>query len=148
MRSLFIYHFILLSCINQKISEMNVWAVDLSRRPIDRLQKNRRVRSRRFDRMKLALIIFHRSFQSHCPTVGPNFSMTVINYLRSSEPSLTHQTTADHLRISFSPDTSSSTGPIFHPIFHPPLRSVRQWDAGFSHRFWKVYKYVSTWLCI
>ena len=85
--------------------------------------------------MKFAVIMIHRSFRFHCATVGSNFSMTVTNYPRSSDPSLTCQTNADHFQLLFSPDTSSPTDPIFHPIFHPTLRSVGQRDAGLSSSF-------------
>ena len=43
--------------------------------------------------------------------------------------SVTCQTTADHLRLSFSPDASSPTGPSLNLIFHPIFRTIRQWDA-------------------
>ena len=67
------------------------------------------VRSRRFDRKKFDLIIFYRSFWSHClvvnPTVWPNscddLTVVIKNYLRSSDQSLTCQNTADHLRLLF-----------------------------------------------
>ena len=36
-------------------------------------------------------------------------------------PSLTCQTTTDHLQLLFSPDASSPTGLIFHLILHPTL---------------------------
>ena len=86
---------------------------DISRRPIDRLEKNRRVRSRWFDRMKFAPIIFQQSFRSHCQTVGPNLTGAIENYLWSSDQSLTWQTTADYHRLSFSPVASSPTARFF-----------------------------------
>ena len=46
---------------------------------------NLRARSRWFNRLKFAPIVFAQSFQSHCPTAGPNFSATVKNYPRSSD---------------------------------------------------------------
>ena len=64
------------------------------------------VRSRWFDRMKFAPIIFLRSFRSHCPTVGPNLTLAIENYLRSSDQSLTWQTTTDYLQLLFSSDTA------------------------------------------
>ena len=69
---------------------------------------------------------------AHDPTVGPNLPMTVNNKPQSSDPSLT---TTDHLRLlppPPPPNASSPAGPIFHLIFHPSLRSVRQWDASFT----------------
>ena len=70
-----------------------------------------------FNRMKFAPIIFLRSFRSHCPTVGPNFTLAIENYLRSSDQSLTWQTTTNYLRLLFSSDASSPTA---------------RWDAGFT----------------
>ena len=32
------------------------------------------------NRVKFAPVVFARSFRSHCPTVGPNFSMAVKHY--------------------------------------------------------------------
>ena len=74
--------------------------------------------------MKFAPIIFHRSFLSHCSTVIPNLTLAIENYLRSSDQSLTWQTTTDYLRLF--PRLKFSHRPIFYPI----LRSVGQWDAG------------------
>ena len=59
-----------------------------------------------------------------------NLRVAIVNYLWSSDPSLICQTTTSQLRLLFSPDTSSSTGPIFHPIFHPTHRSANQLGNG------------------
>ena len=53
--------------------------------------------------MKFAPIIFHRLFRSHYLTVGPNLTVAIKNYLRSSDQSLIWQTTADYLRLLFPP---------------------------------------------
>ena len=60
-----------------------------------------------------APIIFLRSLRSHCSTVGPNLTLAIENYLRSSDQSLTRQTTTDYLRPLFSSDASSPTARIF-----------------------------------
>ena len=77
--------------------------------------------------MKFAPIIFHRSFRSHCPTVGPNLTLAIKNSLRSSDQSLTWQTTADYLRLLFSPDASSPTARFFIRFF---IRSSDQSGNG------------------
>ena len=63
--------------------------------------------------MNIAPIIFLQSFQSHCPTVGPNLTLAFENYLWWSDHSLTLQTTADYLRLLFFPDASSPTTRFF-----------------------------------
>ena len=59
--------------------------------------------------MKFAPIICHWSLRSHCLTVGPNLTVAIENDLRSWDPSLTWQTTADYLQLLFSPYASSPT---------------------------------------
>ena len=81
--------------------------------PLTDYKRIGRVRGWWFDRMKFAPIIFLRSFRSHCPTVGPNLTLAIENYLRSSDQSLTLQTTTDYLRLLFSPDASSPTARFF-----------------------------------
>ena len=79
---------------------------------------------------------FHRSFRSHCPTVGPNLTLAIENYLRSSDQSLTWQTTADYLRLLFPPDASSPTARFFIRFFirpsDPPISRAmgRRLSAG------------------
>ena len=83
-----------------------------------------RVRSRWFNRVRIALVLL---FQSHCWTKRPNISVIIWS------DHLIGQTTTDHIRLLFSPVTSSPTGPILHSIFPPDpliLQSVGQWDAG------------------
>ena len=68
----------------------------------------------------------------HCPTVGPNLTLAIENYLRSSDQSLTLQTTADYPDY-YSPPTQVLPLPDFSSDFPsdpPTLRSVGQWDAG------------------
>ena len=81
------------------------------------------LRSRRFNRLKFVPIVLARSFRSHFPTVGPNFTVTVKNY-----PRLIYRPTecgiSDNLRLSFLPDASFLTGPILHPIYHPIRRAM------------------------
>ena len=60
------------------------------------------------NRMESALIVLARSFRSHCPTVQPTVSDSE-KLPPIVRPSLTCQTTADHLRFSFSRDASSPT---------------------------------------
>ena len=84
------------------------------------------VRSRWFDRMIFAPIIFHRSFRSHCPTKSHIGNRKLPPIVRPKSDM------ADYCRlppISIFPRRKFSHCPIFHPIFHPTLRSVGQWDA-------------------
>ena len=74
-----------------------------------------------------------------CPIVSITRPNCWTKFLSDSEklppivwPSLTCQTTADHLWLLFSPNSSSLTGPILHLIFHPILWYVRQWDASLN----------------
>ena len=90
--------------------------------------KSQRVRSRWFDWMKFAPIIFHRYFWSHCPTrtkshrgnrklppiVGPKYDMA--DYCRLPPIIIYPQ-----FFIRFPPDP-------------PILRSVGQWDAGLTRQ--------------
>ena len=83
--------------------------------------------------MKFASIIFHRSFRSHCPTVGPNchdnLTVAIENYLQSSDQTLTCPTTINHLRLLFPPMVSHWPNFSSDPLI---LRSVELWDTGFN----------------
>ena len=62
-------------------------------------------------------------------------SVAIKNYLRSSDKSLTWQTTADYLQILFSPDASSRTGRFFIRF------SIWTSDPPISRPMWRQLKY-------
>ena len=89
--------------------------------------------------MKFAPII-SRLFRSHCRTVGrtvgPNFRDNLSGDLKLPPIIRPKSDMADYRRlppIIIFPRRKFSHCPIFHPIFHPTLLSVRQWDADLTY---------------
>ena len=72
--------------------------------------------------MKCAPLVLARLFGSDCRVKFLSDSEKLPPFIRLS---LTCYTTIGHLWLIFSPDTSSSPGPILHPIFHLIFPSVR-----------------------